>query len=58
MKEITKIMGILAGNDEANQKKILLECATRIGSNEWKEAIKDLWERMEKLEKKKQKPTD
>lgn len=53
MEEVTKIMGILAGNDKANQKKILLECATRIGSTEWEEAIKDLWERMEKLEKKK-----
>lgn len=47
-----KIIEILKECDENTQKEILLECATSIGSEEWQEKIKDLWGRMESLDKK------
>jgi hypothetical protein len=52
-KEIEKIMAILVGKDEPTKKKLLLECAVRLGSKEWEEAVRDLWKRMEELDKKK-----
>lgn len=35
------------------KQQILLECAAKIGSKEWAEAVKELWQRMEEIEKKK-----
>lgn len=44
--EIEKIQYILKNIDEETQKKILLECAQKLGTNEWQEAVKELMRRM------------
>ncbi|MEA9411904.1 hypothetical protein [Flavobacterium sp. PL02] len=49
--KVNKILELLKENDENSKKEILLECATKIGSTEWIEAVKDLWKRMESLNK-------
>ena len=49
--DMKKILEILKGYDEENQKKLLLETAATIGSTEWQEAVKDLITRMDKLKK-------
>lgn len=50
--KINAILELLKENDEKSKQRILLECAAKIGSPEWAEAVKDLWKRMEDLNKK------
>ncbi len=50
--KVNEILELLKENDETSKKKILLECASKIGSKEWEKAVKDLWRRMEELDKK------
>ena len=53
MKEkIKAILELLKENDDKTKQQILLECAAKIGSPEWAEAVKDFWKRMEDLNKK------
>lgn len=50
MKEkIEKINEILSELDENDQMKVIAECASKIGTTEWQEAIKELIKRMENL---------
>lgn len=44
--EKTQIKKILKKLDKKKQMKILLECGSTIGTEEWKVAIKDLMKRM------------
>ncbi len=41
-----QIENILSKLDENTQIKVLLECASKIGTKEWQEAIDDLMKRM------------
>lgn len=50
--KIDEILELLKENDDKTKQEILLECVAKIGSPEWAEAVKDLWKRMEKLNKK------
>jgi hypothetical protein len=52
-KEVSKIMEILENVDKDSQRKILIECAAKLGSKEWEEAVSDFWKRMKDIEKKK-----
>ena len=51
--KIKEILELLKENDDETKQQILLECAATIGSPEWADAVKDLWKRMEELNKKK-----
>lgn len=42
-----EIQSILSKLDENTQMKVILECASKIGTKEWQEAIDDLMKRME-----------
>lgn len=46
---IKKIEAILNEMDESVQKEILIECTAKIGTKEWADDVKDLWERMKNL---------
>jgi tryptophanyl-tRNA synthetase len=48
-KEVEKINEILSILDKDTQMKVIAECASRIGTTEWKEAVKDLIKRMANL---------
>ena len=48
--EIKKIFEVLRGKTEETQKEILLECASQIGSDQWKKDVKELMDRIEKKE--------
>lgn len=52
-KKVNEILELLKENDDNSKREILLECASKIGSKEWADAVKDLWKRMEEIEKKK-----
>jgi len=41
-----EIQSILSKLDENEQMKVILECASKVGTTEWKEAIDDLMKRM------------
>jgi hypothetical protein len=45
-KQINEIQRILSVLDEKVQIKVLIECASKIGTKEWKDAIEDLMNRM------------
>ncbi|WP_162304619.1 hypothetical protein [Maribellus luteus] len=49
--KIKQILEIVDELDESKKQTILLECASRIGTPEWAEAVKDLIRRMENLNK-------
>lgn len=49
--KINEIITILAEFKELERMQILVECASRIGSDEWAQEIRELIERMEKLKK-------
>lgn len=51
--KVNEILNILKYNDETSKKTILLECAAKIGSKEWEDAVRDLMKRMEELDKNK-----
>jgi hypothetical protein len=41
-----EIQSILSGLDKNEQMKVIIECASKVGTQEWKEAIDDLMKRM------------
>lgn len=43
---IKEIQGLLRNQEAEKQKRILMECASRLGTEEWQKAVKDLMERM------------
>lgn len=47
--EVQKIQEILSQFDENTQMKVIAECASKVGTIEWQEAIKDLIKRMGNL---------
>lgn len=47
--KVNEILEILKESDESTKEKIILECATKIGSTKWIEEVKELMKRMEKL---------
>jgi hypothetical protein len=51
--EAKKILEILSELESDKQMQVIIECASNpnIGSKEWQEAVKDLMQRMEKLDK-------
>jgi len=51
--KVNEILELLKENDDNSKRQILLECASKIGSTEWAEAVKDLIKRMAEIEKKK-----
>lgn len=44
--KIKEIQSILSKLDENTQEKVILECASKIGTQEWKDAVNDLMKRM------------
>ena len=46
---IEKIQEILLKLDENDQMKVISECASKIGTEKWKEEVKELIRRMEEL---------
>lgn len=50
-KEVEKINEILSMLDKDTQMKVILECASKIGTTEWQIAIHDLNKRMDDLKK-------
>lgn len=40
MKEVNQIMSILEGKDTDIQKEILVKCAAKLGSKEWRKKLK------------------
>jgi len=49
--KIKNIIEILDEFDIQKRKQILVECSSRIGSDEWAREVRELWERMEELNK-------
>lgn len=47
--EVQKIEEILSQLDKDTQMKVLAECASKVGTTEWQEAIKELIKRMENI---------
>ena len=48
-KEIREIYEILLTLDADSQMKVISECASRIGTIEWQEGVKELIKRIENL---------
>ncbi len=48
--EIKRIFEVLRGKAEEVQKEVLLECASQIGSDLWKNDVNDLKGKIEKKE--------
>ena len=51
-KKVNEILELLKENDDNSKREILLECASKIGSQEWAEAVIDLMKRMGEIEQK------
>ena len=49
--EVKKIQEILSSLDENTQMKVIIECASKIGTTEWQEAVKELIKRIENPKK-------
>lgn len=44
--KVNEILELLKDNDDDTKREILLECTSKIGSQEWAEAVRDLMRRM------------
>ena len=51
-KKINEILEIIKNEDVKTQQKLLMECASKIGTKEWQDSVNDLWKRIEKLDEK------
>ncbi|MBN9352246.1 MAG: hypothetical protein J0H55_16320 [Chitinophagaceae bacterium] len=49
--KIKKIFDLLKNESDEKKINILLECASKIGTEEWKKAVCDLIKRMDRLNK-------
>jgi len=49
MNEQAQILKILESKKEEEQKEILLECLSKIGTEEWQEDVKEWIKRLDKI---------